>query len=110
MVLTWTIHDLLKHLMIDLPLIVISDGIRGNMLASQWWLSMLPERAVSPATNIDRTGIAHLVCGIASFTFLLSCIDNQASIPITSKPIIDRVGAMLGSVDARASHWSALSP
>ena len=76
MVLTWTIHDLLKHLMIDLPLIVISDGIRGNMLASQWWLSMLPEHAVSPATDVDRMGIAHLVCGIASFTILSSRVDN----------------------------------
>ena len=76
MVLTWTIHDPLEHVMIDQPLVVIGDGIWGNMLASRWWLSMLPEHAVLPATNVDRTGIAHLVCGIASFTILSSRVDN----------------------------------
>lgn len=76
MVLTWIVHDLLEHLMIDLPLIVIGDGIWGNMLVSQWWLSMLPEHAVSPATDVDRMRIARLVGGVANFMSLASCIDN----------------------------------
>ena len=86
--------------MINLSLAVIRDGIRDNILEGHRWLTMLPEQVVPLATDVHRTRIAYLVCGIASFLFLSSHVNDQACIIISSQSIVDQVRATLGSVGA----------
>ena len=100
-----TIHDLFEHVMINQSVAVIGDGIRDNILEGHLWLTMLPEQAVPLATDVHRTRIAYLVCGIASFVFLPSHVNDQACILISSQLIVDRVRATLRSVGAWPSDW-----
>ena len=71
-----TIHDLFEHVTINLSLAVIEDGIRDNILEGHRWLTMLRKQAVSLATDVHRTRIPNLVCGIVSFMFLSSHVND----------------------------------
>ena len=67
MVLTWTVHDLLEHVLVDLLLASVWDSPRDSISEFDWWLSLLPK-------------VCRTLCGATSVVFLFLRVDQHASI------------------------------